>query len=349
MALPSALDDLPEIFRLTEIEQFELLENFYPGAAAATKKLIIAYCRGMRIDPVLKPVHAVPMKVKTGKRVKRSGGGEYDETAMKDVIMPGIGLYRIQAARTGTYAGKDRPVFGPMVEFHFKRTEWVDGDGERAQRTKKLVEDSIVYPEWCEVTVYKLVGNLRCAYTATEYWMENVAITQDAPNSMWTKRPNGQLAKCAEAQALRMAYPEVGSMPTYEEMMGRRFLDPEDTDHGNGGDELPARQEPQRKSAQVENKPIEGVSTRIPEERETVPSQPASAPSQAAPPPADESPASPAGIASPGQINHIINAFGDRLDEACEKAGLTVRAATIAQLTTDGFTVLRDIKKEWRL
>jgi len=38
---------------------------------------------------------------------------------------------------------------------------------------------------------------------------------------MWKKRTRGQLAKCAEAQALRKAFPEIGAQPTAEEMEGK--------------------------------------------------------------------------------------------------------------------------------
>ncbi len=38
---------------------------------------------------------------------------------------------------------------------------------------------------------------------------------------MWLKRPRGQIAKCAAAQALRLAFPEGGAQPTAEEMEGK--------------------------------------------------------------------------------------------------------------------------------
>ncbi|MCT9017029.1 recombinase RecT [Cupriavidus gilardii] len=68
------------------------------------------------------------------------------------------------------------------------------------------------------------------AVTAIEYWIENYAAKGGkeksvAPNAMWQKRPRGQLAKCASAQALRIAFPEIASQQTAEEMEGKHIID----------------------------------------------------------------------------------------------------------------------------
>jgi hypothetical protein len=80
-------------------------------------------------------------------------------------------------------------------------------------------------------------------FSATERWKENYAVRGGkdksiAPNAMWAKRPYGQLAKCAEAQALRKAFPEFGSQPTADEMEGKEFEHVE-------RDVTPTKQEPE--------------------------------------------------------------------------------------------------------
>jgi phage recombination protein Bet len=168
--------------------------SLYPGAATESIRMVLSYCQAAKLDPMTKPVHIVPIwdsKAKT----------------MRDVVMPGIGLYRIQAARTGC-AGVSEPEFGPTV-------------------STSIGGQSVTFPEWCKVTVRRRLETGEIAeFTAKEIWLENYAIKggQDksiAPNAMWTKRPYGQLAKCAEAQALRKAFPEIGSAPTAEEMEGK--------------------------------------------------------------------------------------------------------------------------------
>ena len=171
-----------------------MARSLYPGAAPESIALVLDYCAAARLDPMQKPVHIVAM---------------WDSKAkcMRDTILPGIGLYRIQAARTGQYAGMSEPVFGPTI-------------------TAKIGGVDVTYPEWCRITVKRIVGNVIAEFPAVEYWVENYAMKGGAeksvaPNSMWCRRSFGQLAKCAEAQALRKAFPEVGSALTAEEMEGK--------------------------------------------------------------------------------------------------------------------------------
>jgi phage recombination protein Bet len=160
---------------------------------------VLGYCRAAGLDPMQKPVHIVPMWDSKAKE-------------MRDVIMPGVGLYRTQASRTGQCAGISEPEFGPDVD-------GVVG-GEK-----------IIYPAWCKVTVKRrLPDGTTADFTAVERWLENYAVKggqekSTAPNAMWRKRPYGQIAKCAEAQALRKAFPEIASAPTADEMEGKP-LDP---------------------------------------------------------------------------------------------------------------------------
>lgn len=173
-----------------------LKSSLYPGAADESVDLVLSYCKAAGLDPMQKPVHIVPM-------------WDGKNKVMRDVVMPGIGLYRTNAARTGEFAGISEPEFGPIV-------------------TERIGNRDVTFPEWCKVSVRRQLPSGHVAeFTAVEYWVENYAIKggkeQDqSPNAMWSKRPRGQLAKCAQAQALRMAFPEaVGAAPTAEEMEGK--------------------------------------------------------------------------------------------------------------------------------
>ena len=182
--------------QMDEQELMQVLQSsLYPGASPASIKMVLGYCKAASLDPMQKPVHIVPMwDSKAG--------------AMRDVIMPGVGLHRTQAARSGECAGVSEPDFGPDT-------------------TETLGGQSITFPAWCRVSVKRRLPTGEVVeFTAKEFWKENYAIKGGkeksiAPNAMWTKRPYGQIAKCAEAQALRKAFPEVGSQPTADEMEGK--------------------------------------------------------------------------------------------------------------------------------
>ncbi|QKJ88060.1 phage recombination protein Bet [Paramixta manurensis] len=195
-----------------------LKNSIYPGAKDESVMMALDYCRARQLDPLMKPVHLVPMSVKDAK----TGKNEW-----RDVVMPGIGLYRIQADRSGDYAGAHEPEFGPDV-------------------TQQLNGVEVTFPQFCKYTVCKRMPSGEIVeFSAKEYWIENYATAgrdTTAPNAMWKKRPYGQLAKCAEAQALRKAWPEIGQQPTAEEMEGKTLEvnDPRDVTNVESQKSLPA-------------------------------------------------------------------------------------------------------------
>lgn len=185
------MNNLPAIASqrgLDEATWNALTNSVFPGAKEESIVLAVDYCRARKLDVMKKPCHIVPMKVKD----QQTG-----ETSWRDVIMPGIYEQRTTAFKTGQMAGQDEPVFGDLI-----------------------MHKGVQAPEWCRVTVYRFIGGHRCAFTHTEYFVEACATTGSGEiNSMWRKRPRGQLAKCAEAGALRKAFPdELGGVMTAEEM-----------------------------------------------------------------------------------------------------------------------------------
>ncbi|EPM4946574.1 phage recombination protein Bet [Vibrio cholerae] len=181
-----------------------LQNSVYPGAKPESILMVVDYCRARSLDPILKPVHIVPMSVKNS---------QTNQNEWRDVVMPGIGMYRIQADRSKTYAGSTEPEFGPPITMEFH------GEGN--------AKETITFPEWCKITVYKLINGSPVAFSAKEMWLENYATAgrnSQIPNAMWKKRQYAQLAKCTEAQALRKAWPEIGQQATAEEMEGKELI-----------------------------------------------------------------------------------------------------------------------------
>jgi hypothetical protein len=73
--------------------------------------------------------------------------------------------------------------------------------------------------------VHRATGDRVCKFVGPKVkWLEAYATIgrSDLPNEMWQSRPEGQIEKCAEAAALRKAFPEeLGNELTAEEMAGR--------------------------------------------------------------------------------------------------------------------------------
>jgi len=165
-----------------------LTSSVFPGASAESIFNAVDYCIARHLDVLKKPVHIVPMKV------KNSATGSYE---YRDVIMPGIYELRTTAARTGQYAGQDEPEYGDDIEYK-----------------------GVTAPKWCKVTVHRLLQGQRVAFTHKEFFSEACGTKGDGSlNAMWAKRPYGQIAKTAEAGALRKAFPdELGGVHHNEEV-----------------------------------------------------------------------------------------------------------------------------------
>jgi phage recombination protein Bet len=180
-----------------------LTDSIFPSARTPEGVLLaVRYCQARGLDVMKRPVHVVPMWSKALNREV-------------ETVWPGIAEVQTTAARTGCWAGLDSPRFGPEVTRTFRGSVKRDGRWEDGEAT-------LTYPQWAEVTVYRLVNGVRCPFSETVFWEETYARAGrgELPNEMWQKRPRGQLLKCAKAASLRAAFPEEAGY-TAEEMAGK--------------------------------------------------------------------------------------------------------------------------------
>ena len=150
------------------------------GATDLELEMFFHACKRTGLDPLMKQIYAI----------KRWNSQDERETL---TFQTGIDGYRLIADRTGCYAGSS------------------DADYE-------LNENG--YPGVARVTVRKLVNGVPCQFTASARWAEYVQKNKAGqPTSMWQKMPFLMLSKCAEALALRKAFPaELSGVYTHEEM-----------------------------------------------------------------------------------------------------------------------------------
>lgn len=188
-----------ERFGFDKADWSALVDAVFPSAKTPGAVILaLSYCRARKLDPFKRVVHIVPIWDK-------------ERRTEVETVWPGIAEHRTTAARTGVYAGHDRIEHGPMLT-----QTWKDGDSDT----------TLTFPEWAQMTVYKLVAGQRFEFPGPQvYWLETYASKKnDAPNKMWSERPIGMLDKCAEAAALRAAFPEeIGDEPCEVEASGRNW------------------------------------------------------------------------------------------------------------------------------
>ncbi len=159
------------------------------GASDDELRLFIQVCKGANLNPFLKQVHLVPRwDSREGKYVR--------------AIQVSIDGFRSIAESSGAYAGNDDPIF-----------DWEQEIEYMVGREKK----KLTIPTKATVTVYKIVEGQRYPFNATARWSEYYP--GEKMGFQWHIRPFLMLGKCAEALALRKAFPKLLSgMYAQEEM-----------------------------------------------------------------------------------------------------------------------------------
>lgn len=157
------------------------------GSTDDELRMFIQVCKGASLNPFLKQVYLV----------KRWDSREGREVG---TIQVGIDGFRSIAEGSGSYAGNDDPKFGQEKTIKQKNDKQ---------------EVTFNAPEYATVTVYKIVQGVRCPFTATARWAEYFP-AQFGNGFQWRMRPYLMLGKCAEALALRKAFPKLFS-GMYEE------------------------------------------------------------------------------------------------------------------------------------
>lgn len=154
-------------------------QTLCPDATDGELVFFAKVCARKKLDPFSGQICLVKRKSKYGDKI---------------AIQTTIDGLRLQAARSEECAGIDDAVYayGPKDELQ-KR------------------------PLAARVTVYRFVKGQRVAFTATARWDEYYP--GDAMGFQWNKMPHVMIGKCAEALAIRKAFPnETADLYTAEEL-----------------------------------------------------------------------------------------------------------------------------------
>lgn len=194
-----------------------LTDAIFPAARTVDGVMLaIAYARARNLDIFKKVVHVVPMW--------NSSLGEEVDT-----VWPGIGELRTTASRTTAWAGNDECQFGPPKTLGFQDSRERRARGDQPATAMREECKPFTWPEWAQITVYKMVQGVRCAFVGPKVrFTETFSGVKGlrVPNDRWQLAPYQMLEKCAEAAALRRAFPEeLGDQWTAEEMEGKIVSD----------------------------------------------------------------------------------------------------------------------------
>jgi phage recombination protein Bet len=152
-------------------------------------------CRAVKLDPLRRQIYCFVFN-------------KHKPEWRQMTVVTAIGGYRAIAERTGAYRPDDR---APRYEY-----------GEKDAKTNPLG----IFR--CEVTVYKHSHGEWFPVIGEAYWDEYVPLKDgliDGKKTGWVKMPRIMIAKCAEANALRKAWPDDFAGVEVEEEIDRRTIE----------------------------------------------------------------------------------------------------------------------------
>lgn len=229
----------PEQTRFTEHQVAILRQIGLEDATQGDLDLFFHVCRTTGLDPFRKQIYMIGRNTKLTEWVEderaQNGRRKVERWVTKYTIQTGIDGYRRNVREAAKAYGDSLAFDGPF--FCGEDGEWRE---VWPAKTPPLAAKFVVIrngERFTGIAHFDEFVQTNAVYEGSGQSRRKVG---DEPNSMWTKMPRGQIAKCAEALAYRRAYPDDFAGLILEDSAQSTVID-QDGNVERQGDEAPPR------------------------------------------------------------------------------------------------------------